>query len=112
MQYREISSNPSNGTALTGAKLKELVEACQSEGLIPFYLTATLGSTSTCALDDLGSLFEIASNLPLLWVHTDAAFAGAALVCDEYRHIAASLSPCDSMSINLGKWLLTNLDST
>ena len=112
VQYRSIPCAPNDGMALTGDKLRELIESCELEGLEPFYLTMTLGTTSTCALDDFGSILDVTSRQPLLWVHVDAAFAGAALICEEYRDIAASLRTCDSMSMNLGKWLLTNLDST
>jgi aromatic-L-amino-acid/L-tryptophan decarboxylase len=45
-----------------------------------------------------------------IWVHVDAAYAGAALVCPEHQHLAAAFGRFHSVNTNLHKWLLTNFD--
>ncbi len=45
-----------------------------------------------------------------IWLHVDGAWAGSALVCPEYRTMAAGLERADSFCVNPHKWLLTNFD--
>lgn len=53
-------------------------------GLIPLYLCATVGTTSSTAVDPLPALTEVAKKYDL-WVHVDAAYAGSACICPELR---------------------------
>jgi aromatic-L-amino-acid decarboxylase len=48
---------------------------------------------------------------PLLWTHVDAAYAGSALVCEEYQHLTKHFESFDSFDMNMHKWLLTNFDA-
>ncbi|KAF3906522.1 hypothetical protein ABW20_dc0107260 [Dactylellina cionopaga] len=104
--------------SLNGEQLKKKIEDLEERGLVPFYLTATLGTTPTCATDDFASLSATLSTYhnsnptkPKIWTHVDAAYAGAALVLPEYAHIP-SIWPtfADSFDFNMHKWLLTNFD--
>ncbi|OMO75000.1 Pyridoxal phosphate-dependent decarboxylase [Corchorus capsularis] len=54
-------------------------------GLIPLYLCATVGTTSTTAVDPVGPLCNVAQEYGI-WVHVDAAYAGSACICPEFRH--------------------------
>ncbi|EMS68468.1 Tyrosine/DOPA decarboxylase 5 [Triticum urartu] len=45
-----------------------------------------------------------------VWVHVDAAYAGSALVCPEFRHVIDGVEAVDSFSMNAHKWLLANND--
>lgn len=118
VRYRSIPVSKGTDFALTGAALEEVLEQCKAQGLEPFYLTTTLGTTATCAVDDFAS---IASTLAKhaspnktgeIWVHVDAAYAGAALVCPEYHHLTASFEHFHSFDMNMHKWLLTNFDAS
>ncbi|KAL8764086.1 MAG: hypothetical protein Q9194_007178, partial [Teloschistes cf. exilis] len=84
---------------------------CRKEGLEPFYVTATLGTTSTCAVDRFEEITEVLKDEPSIWVHVDAAYAGNALVCEEYQYLTKPFGAFDSFSTALSKWLLVNLDA-
>jgi aromatic-L-amino-acid decarboxylase len=85
VRYRSIPVSKENNFALTGSALEEVLKECKAQGLEPFYLTTTLGTTATCALDDFASIASTLAtyappNKPSeIWVHVDAAYAGAAL---------------------------------
>lgn len=70
----------------------------------------TLGTTATCAIDNFAEIAEVLKDYPQIWVHIDAAYAGAALICEEYQHLAAEFGAFDSFNMNMHKWLLTNFD--
>lgn len=118
VRYRAIPVSKENNFALTGAALEETLKQCKAQGLEPFYLTTTLGTTATCAVDDFGSIASTLAkyappNVPgEIWVHVDAAYAGAALVCPEYQHLTASFEHFHSFDMNMHKWLLTNFDAS
>ncbi|KAF5824126.1 putative carboxy-lyase [Helianthus annuus] len=61
------------------------IESDVRAGLIPLYVCLTLGTTSTTAVDPLLALSEIAKRF-LMWVRVDAAYAGSACICPEFRH--------------------------
>ena len=118
LRYKAIPTEIKDDFALTSRKLNEALEECKSEGLEPFYLTSTLGSTNTCAIDRFGEIVDclqkrsLASfQSPDLWVHVDAAYAGAVLVCEEYQYLAKDFAAFDSFDVNMHKWLLTNFDA-
>lgn len=45
-----------------------------------------------------------------IWFHVDAAYAGSACVCPEYRHNIDGVEEADSFNMNAHKWFLTNFD--
>ena len=118
VRYRSIPVKRENDFAMTGEDLEEVLRQCKAQGLEPFYLTTTMGTTSTCAVDDFASIAKTLStqvppNVPgEIWVHVDAAYAGAALVCPEYQHLTASFEHFHSFDMNMHKWLLTNFDAS
>jgi len=63
----------------------------------------------TTAFDPLGELGLVCSEHHV-WMHVDAAYAGAALICPEYRHYITGLEHADSFNFNPHKWLLVNFD--
>ncbi|XP_076643376.1 aromatic-L-amino-acid decarboxylase [Halictus rubicundus] len=92
-----------------GETLLKAIKEDLEKGLIPFYVVATLGTTGTCAFDNLEELGPIC-NEHNVWLHVDAAYAGAAFVCPEYRHLMSGVEYVDSFNINPHKWLLVNFD--
>jgi aromatic-L-amino-acid decarboxylase len=109
-RFRTVPAPASTKYSVTAAALKQTIEACTAKGLEPFYFTATLGSTGTCAVDDLAGIAALATSYPDLWIHVDAAYAGSALVCPEYQHLCPPIASFDSFNFNLHKWLLVNFD--
>lgn len=94
---------------LRGATLEEAMKKDREAGLIPFYVVATLGTTGTCAFDCLDELGPIC-NRDNIWLHVDAAYAGAAFVCPEFRHYMKGVEYSDSFNFNPHKWMLVNFD--
>lgn len=58
-----------------GETLLKAIKEDQEKGLIPCYVVATLGTTGTCAFDNLEELGPIC-NAHNIWLHVDAAYAG------------------------------------
>jgi aromatic-L-amino-acid decarboxylase len=85
-------------------------------GRVPFFVCATVGTTSTTAIDPVdriaAALRAVASrpanDLP--WLHVDAAHAGCACICPELRPLLRGVEHADSLCLNPHKWLLTNFD--
>ena len=111
VRYKPIHCRLEDALAVTGAGLQDMLNECEKEGLEPFYLTATLGTTATCATDRFDEIKEVLKDRPEIWVHVDAAYAGAALVCEEYQHLTEHWEAFDSFNMNMHKWLLTNFDA-
>ena len=112
-RYRPVAvpRDPRKGNyGLTAATLRAALDAAVADGLVPFYTTVTLGTTSTCAADDFAAIAEIKRDFPNLWIHVDSAYAGAALVCPEYQYYIRGIEAFDSFNTNMHKWLLVNFD--
>ncbi|KAL7746708.1 hypothetical protein RI367_007988 [Sorochytrium milnesiophthora] len=89
--------------------LKAQMEQDIAEGRIPFFVCGTIGTTSHGAVDDLQAIGTLARKHDL-WFHIDAAYAGAAMVCEEFRHHLNGVEHADSYNTNAHKWMLTNFD--
>ena len=111
LRYRSINTNMADNLDLLGKSLHSALEDCESDGLYssPF-LTTTLGTTATCATDRFEEVKETLKLHPELWVHVDAAYADAALVCEEYQHLTQPFDAFDSFDVNMHKWLLRDFD--
>lgn len=112
VRYKSISCRMEDDLALTGEVLLSALEECQREGLEPFYLTTTLGTTATCAVDRFSGIANVVKLFPGIWVHVDAAYAGAALILEEYAPLTDQFASLDSFNMNMHKWLLTNFDAS
>ena len=78
-------------------------------GLTPFFVSATVGTTSSNALDPLTDIGRICADNHL-WFHVDAAMSGTAALCPELRYIHNGLEYADSYTFNPHKWMFTNFD--
>jgi aromatic-L-amino-acid decarboxylase len=72
-------------------------------------VVATVGTTSTTAVDPVGAVAEVAER-DGTWLHVDAAYAGAAMVCPEHRWAFEGVERADSLVVNAHKWMLTPVD--
>ncbi len=95
--------------ALRPEALAQQIARDRAAGLIPCYACATIGTTASNALDPLPAIGRICREHGL-WLHVDAAMAGAAALCPEFRHTHAGLELADSYSFNPHKWMFTNFD--
>lgn len=145
VRYAAVPVSSATGFAMTGPALAETLKMCRARGWEPFFLTTTLGTTDTCAVDDFGAIADVldahARGFPPadhgydgaagesecevlpprrrkkgeVWVHVDAAYAGAALVTPEARSAVGPmhhLGRFHSFDTNMHKWLLTNFDAS
>ncbi len=80
-----------------------------AENLVPAFVCATIGTTSSLAFDPVPEIAEIARQHSI-WTHVDAAYAGSAAVCPEYQYLLDGVEKVDSYCFNPHKWLLTNFD--
>lgn len=78
-------------------------------GLIPCYVCATVGTTSSNGLDPLRPIGEICKSNNI-FLHVDAAMSGTAALCPEFRYIHDGLELADSYCFNPHKWMFTNFD--
>lgn len=94
---------------LPGPVLLEAIRKDKEAGLIPCYCVANIGTTPICSFDDLSELGPIC-NAENLWLHVDAAYAGTAFACPEYRYLMNGVEMADSFNFNPHKWMLVNFD--
>ena len=95
--------------ALIPQELEKAIDADREGGHLPCCVVATLGTTSSTAMDPLRSIGEICDRHHL-WLHVDAAMAGTAAILPEMRHILDGIEFADSFVFNPHKWLFTNFD--
>jgi len=81
----------------------------QAAGLTPAFVVATVGTTSSTAMDPVRPIGEIARHHGA-WLHVDAAWAGNAAICPEHRSLQNGLELADSYLVNPHKWMFTNFD--
>ncbi|UCE22117.1 MAG: aspartate aminotransferase family protein [Candidatus Aminicenantes bacterium] len=95
--------------AMIPSKLEDAVKEDKKKGLQPACVVATLGTTSSSAVDPLAPIGEICRRHGL-WLHVDAAYAGTAAILPEKRWIIEGAGNVDSFVFNPHKWMLTNFD--
>ena len=89
--------------------LARQIEDDKRVGLIPCFVCATMGTTSSNAFDPIADIARIAQQHNL-WLHVDAAMSGTAALCPELRHLQNGVEQADSYSFNPHKWMFTNFD--
>ncbi len=91
--------------------LEAAIKNDQASGRIPSFVCATVGTTSSNAIDPLRRIGEICRRqVPGVWLHVDAAMSGTAALCPEFRFIHDGLQLADSYCFNPHKWMFTNFD--
>ena len=89
--------------------LARQIEEDRRAGLLPCFVCATVGTTSSNALDPVPEIGRICRERGI-WFHVDAAMSGTAALCPEFRHIHDGLDYADSYCFNPHKWMFTNFD--
>jgi aromatic-L-amino-acid decarboxylase len=101
------------GTDDRHALRADLLEAAVREdlaaGRLPCAVVAAVGTTSTTALDPLQDVAALAERYGL-WLHVDAALAGSAMICPEYRWMWEGVEQADSLVLNPHKWMGAGFD--
>src|SRR5437667_12603452 len=89
--------------------LADSIDEDKRDGMLPFCVVATVGTTSTSSVDPVPAIVEICEK-HAMWLHVDAAYAGPAAIVPELRHILDGCKRADSLVLNPHKWLFTPFD--
>jgi len=95
--------------AMRADLLDEVMRRDADAGLVPAYVCATIGTTSSGAVDPIEKIGAVCAEHNA-WLHVDAAWAGSACVCPEHRGLLRGVELADSFCFNPHKWLLTSFD--
>lgn len=95
--------------SLRGDALEAAIKEDLANGKIPIICVATFGTTGTCAYDNMEELGPVCQRYNV-WLHVDAAYAGSALCCPEFRPLMTGLEWAESFNYNLHKWMRVNFD--
>jgi aromatic-L-amino-acid decarboxylase len=104
---RKISTNPD--LSMNVEDLRKTIINDLNSGYKPFCVVSALGSTGTVAMDSVGCISAICNEYDI-WHHIDAAYAGSALLLEEYQYLINGIEKADSFVFNPHKWLFTNFD--
>ena len=91
--------------------LAAAIAADRAAGRLPIAIVATVGTTSSTSVDPVAAVADIAAR-ERLWLHVDAAYAGAVAICPELRAPFAGWDRADSVVVNPHKWLWTPVDAS
>lgn len=91
------------------AALATAVSRDIAEGKRPFFVCATIGTTSATGVDPVPAIADIARQYGL-WLHVDGAYGGMAAIVPEKQHLLTGVDRADSLIVNPHKWLFTPLD--
>src|SRR5436309_880235 len=107
---RALRKIPADSEFRLDAKaLAESIDEDKRNGMLPFCVVATVGTTSTSSVDPVPAIVEICEK-HAMWLHVDAAYAGSAAIVPELRQILDGCDRADSLVLNPHKWLFTPFD--
>jgi aromatic-L-amino-acid decarboxylase len=95
--------------AMRADHLERLIADDLDAGRVPCMVVATVGTTSSNAVDPVASIAEVCDRHDV-WLHVDAAMCGTAAICPEFRFVNSGLEAADSYCVNPHKWMLVNFD--
>jgi aromatic-L-amino-acid decarboxylase len=98
-----------DGHALHLELLEAAIRADIQAGRRPCAMVAAIGTTATTALDPLEDMAKLAARYGM-WLHVDAALAGTAMICPEFRWMWSGIERADSIVLNPHKWMGTGFD--
>jgi aromatic-L-amino-acid decarboxylase len=94
---------------MDAAALDAAIVADRQAGFVPAGIIASVGGTSTGGTDNVAEACAVAARHGL-YVHVDAAWAGSAMICPEFRHFWTGVENADSVVFNPHKWLGAQFD--
>ena len=95
--------------AIRADALRHAIQVDLDAGLLPAGVIICVGGTANGAFDDVKETIAVAKEFDL-YCHVDAAWAGAAMVCPEFRHLWQGVENADSIVINPNKWTGAQVD--
>lgn len=97
--------------ALRADHLEAAIQADLAAGRQPCAVVASVGTTTTTALDPVQKISDITSQYGV-WLHVDAAMAGSAMLLPECRWMWTGIEKADSLVVNAHKWLGAVFDTS
>lgn len=91
------------------SELEKAIKIDKKKGFIPFCVVATVGTTSSTAVDPVDAVADICKR-EKIWLHVDGAYGGSAAILPEMKKYFKGLDRADSFVINPHKWLFVPLD--
>ena len=108
-QLRKVDTD--GELAMNAEALRSAMRQDREAGYVPFFVCANVGSTSSTAIDPVETVGQVCRETgSRVWLHVDAALAGTAAVCEEFRFVNRGLEYADSYCFNPHKWMFTNFD--
>ncbi|MBL7726126.1 MAG: aspartate aminotransferase family protein [Dinghuibacter sp.] len=95
--------------AMVPEALEQAIQHDIAAGYTPLCVVATIGTTSSTAVDPIAKISEICKRYGL-WHHIDASYSGTALILPEMRWMSEGVEGADSFVLNPHKWMLTHFD--
>lgn len=99
-----------NGSLRGDVLAKAIKHDVEVQRLTPIFVSATIGTTGTCAYDRIDEIGRVCINYPSIWLHVDAAYAGNSLILPEMAHLRRGFEYIHSFNTNPNKLLLTPFD--
>jgi aromatic-L-amino-acid decarboxylase len=98
-----------NGLRMDPKALAQTVDRDRRDGAIPLAVVATVGTTSTTAVDPVAAIADTCER-EKMWLHVDASYGGVAAILPEMRRVLDGCDRADSLVVNPHKWLFTPMD--
>lgn len=91
--------------------LENLIEADLQEGFEPLMIIATMGTTGSGIIDPVKDFSTIAVKYGI-WLHADAAYGGAAILSEKYKHLLNGIELADSITFDAHKWMSVTMSAS
>ena len=108
-QENLIKVDTDNDWAMRPDALQKAIQNDRAAGMLPIGIIGCIGGTSFGASDRLRAILSISRD-ENMYSHVDAAWAGSAMICPEYRHVWDGIELADSLVLNPHKWLGASFD--
>ena len=99
-----ITVKSNQNSQMDTSDLEQKIINLLEEGKKPFAVVSTAGTTVTGSIDPILSIAEIAEKYGI-WLHVDAAYGGALVFSEKYRHLLSGIERADSITFNPQKWM-------
>lgn len=110
MNCKVVTGDASASGSLSGAAATAAIDSAKAQGLVPFAIVGTAGTTNFGILDNLHELAEVAKANEL-WFHVDGAYGLAGILVPSLKHRYAGIEHADSFIVDPHKWLFAPFDA-
>lgn len=96
---------------MISSELISQIEQDIKNGLTPFFINATIGTTVMGAIDPIIEIAEICKKYNI-WLHLDGAYGGSVIFSEKYKHLVKGIEHSDSFCFNPHKTLGTPISTS